>query len=162
MKSSRFILFAAFALCSVISVRADDPNRASQILTAELAQKILGTPVESDSTSLPDTEMGQTWVSRISYHAKNGGASAPGVSLLIRHAAGATEAQTIFESSKATFHGEDVTDLGNPAYRVKTPAQLNVLKGTNWLIISAGTFKTPDSVAQEKAAREILAKMPNS
>jgi hypothetical protein len=162
MKSSRFILFAIFALCFVTVVRAGDTNRASQILTAELAQKILGTPVESGSTSMPDTEIGQTWVSRISYHAKTGGASAPSVSLLIRHAAGATEAQTIFESSKATFHGEDVAGLGNPAYRVKTPAQLNILKGTNWLIISAGTFQTPDPIIQEKAAREILAKMPNS
>lgn len=162
MKSFYVVLFAAFVFCSAISAQADDTSRAGKILTPELAQKILGAPVEASATSIPDTEMGQTWVSRISYQAKTGGASAPGVSLLIRHAASATEAQTIFESSKATFHGEAVPGLGDAAYRTKTPAQLDVLKGTNWLIISAGTFKSPDPVTQEKAAREILPKMPNS
>jgi hypothetical protein len=162
MNLLRAVLCGAFALCSVISASADDTNRASQILTAELAQKILGVPVQSSLTKIPDTEMGQTWVSRVSYQSKTGGASAPGVSLLIRHAASVAEAKPIFESSKATFHGEDVSGLGDAAYRTKTPAQLDVLKGANWLIISAGTFQSPDTAAQEKAAREILAKIPNS
>ncbi len=137
-------------------------NRASEILTADLAQKILGVPVESSSAATPDTEMGQTWVSRISYRAKTGDASAPGVSLLIRHAGSAAEAKSIFDSSKATFHGEDVAGLGDAAYRTKTPAQLDVLKGSNWLIITAGTFSNPDRVSQEKAAHEILTKVPGS
>ena len=110
---------------------------------------------------MADTEIGQTWVSRVSYHAKTGAASAPEISLLIRHAPAAADAKTIFESSKATFHGEDVSGLGDAAYRTKNPAQLDILKGANWLIISAGTFKNPDTAIQEKAAREILAKMPN-
>jgi hypothetical protein len=162
MKSFHLGLVAAFALSFVASVRAGDTNRAAQVLTAELAQKILGVPVESSSTSSADTEIGQTWVSRISYRAKGGGASAPSVSLLIRHAASDADAKPIFESSKETFHGEDVSGLGDAAYRTKSPAQLDVLKGANWLIISAGTFQNPDLATQEKAAREILAKMPKS
>ena len=159
MKSFCLALIAAFALC-VVSARAGDTNRAAQILTAELAQKILGVPVESSSTNSADTEIGQTWVSRITYRATTGGASAPSVSLLIRHAASAADATPIFESSKETFHGEDVSGLGDAAYRTKSPAQLDVLKGSNWLIISAGTFNKPDPAIQEKAAREILAKIP--
>jgi hypothetical protein len=161
MKSPYFVLCAVFAFCFVTTVRADDTNRASKILTAELAQKILGAPVEASGSGMADTEIGQTWVSRISYRAKTGGASAPSVSLLIRHASAAADAKTIFESSKATFHGEDVAGLGDAAYRTKSPAQLDILKGTNWLIISAGTFSNPDPAIQEKAAREILAKIPN-
>lgn len=162
MKSFCLALAAVLELSFVVSVRAGDTNRAGQILTAELAQKILGVPVESSSTSNADTEIGQTWVSRISYRAKTGGASAPGVSLLIRHAASAADAKPIFESSKATFHGEDVAGLGDAAYRTKSPAQLDILNGSNWLIISAGTFQSPDLATQEKAAREILARMPKS
>jgi hypothetical protein len=162
MKSFYFALAAVLELSFVASGRAGDLNRAGQILTAELAQKILGVPVESSSTNSADTEIGQTWVSRISYRAKTGGASAPSVSLLIRHAASVADAEPIFESSKATFHGEDVAGLGNPAYRTTNPAQLDVLNGANWLIISAGTLQSPDPAAQEKAAREILGKMPKS
>jgi hypothetical protein len=161
MKSSYVVLLAAFALCFVTAVRADDTTRASKILTAELAQKILGAPVEAGGSGMADTEIGQTWVSRVSYHVKSGAASAPEISLLIRHASAAADAKTIFESSKATFHGEDVSSLGDSAYRTKSPAQLDILKGANWLIISAGTFSNPDPATQEKAAREILAKMPN-
>ncbi|MEP6811084.1 MAG: hypothetical protein ABI992_12640, partial [Chthoniobacterales bacterium] len=79
-----------------------------------------------------------------------------------RHAPAAADAKTTFESSKAIFHGEDVSGLGDAAYRTKAPAQLNVLKGANWLIISAGTLRAADKALQEKAAREIIAKVPNS
>jgi hypothetical protein len=161
MKSSLVTLAVVLSLCSIPIARADDTNRASKILTAELAQKILGAPVEAGGSGMADTEIGQTWVSRVSYHVKTGAASAPEISLLIRHAPAAADAKTIFESSKATFHGEDVSGLGDAAYRTKSPAQLDILKGANWLIISAGTFNKPDPAIQEKAAREILAKMPN-
>ncbi|MEP6811059.1 MAG: hypothetical protein ABI992_12515, partial [Chthoniobacterales bacterium] len=101
MKSPYVVLLAVFALCYVTNVRAGDTNRASKILTAELAQKILGAPVEAGGSGMADTEMGQTWVSRVSYHVKTGAASAPEVSLLIRHAPAAADAKTTFESSKA-------------------------------------------------------------
>ncbi|MDQ2867895.1 MAG: hypothetical protein M3R59_05715 [Verrucomicrobiota bacterium] len=163
MKSRSLQIFGILLSVGAISARAGDLNRASKILTAEAAQTILGAPVEADSRNADaDTEMGKTWVSKASYSVKSGGASGIRVSILIRHAPSHEEAQSIFESSKATFHGEDVAGLGDAAYRTKTPAQLNILKGNDWLIITAGTFRDPDPAMQEKLAREILAKMPAS
>jgi hypothetical protein len=162
MRSFRF--FPGIVLiCVATLVWADDGNRASQMLTADLAQKILGSPVEAGSMNgVADTEVGKTWVSRTSYAAKAGGASAVRLSLLIRHGDGAEQAKQIFESSKNTFKGVDVAGLGDAAYRTQTPAQLNVLRGVNWIIISAGTLREANSSMQEKAAREILAKIPSS
>lgn len=104
--------------------------------------------------------MRKTWVSRASFAEKAESAAGRSVSLLIRHAPSHEEAQSIFESSKATFHGEEVAGLGEAAYRTKVPAQLNILRGNDWLIISAGTLRESDAGAQEKAAREILANLP--
>ncbi len=78
---------------------------------------------------------------------------------LLRHATSKNEAAGIFKSTKSTFHGDEVSGLGIPAYRTAMPAQLNVLKGHHWLIISAGTFKDPAKLAQEKLARIILPKI---
>ncbi len=88
-------------------------------------------------------------------------ALAASLTLLIRHAPSAEEAKNIFESSKATFKGEEVAGLGAPAYRTQVPAQLDVLKGPNWLIISVITGRTADLAGLEKVAREIVAKLQN-
>ncbi len=159
---SFFVHLSVGLICFGATVCAGDLNRAGQILTADLAQKILGTPVEAGSTNGDaDTEIGKTWVSRVSYAAKAGGPSAVGLTLLVRHGDDPEQSKQIFESSKATFKGVDVAGLGTAAYRTQIPAQLNVLKGAHWLIISAGTLRVADPALQEKAAREIIAKMPN-
>jgi len=77
----------------------------------------------------------------------------------MRHASSKDEAKKIFEQSKGTFNGETVSGFGDAAYRTTTPAQLDVLKGTNWLIISAGKFPTPNTALQEKLAKEVLPKV---
>ncbi len=159
MKLCCFILTLLVILATF--VRADDQNRAGKILTVDLAQKILGSPPESNAMpAMPDTEIGKTWVSRMSYSSKAGGAASTEISLLIRHGDSADQAKVIFESSKATFKGVDVAGLGDAAYRTQTPAQLDILKGPNWLIISAGTVREPNPALQEKAAREILTRLP--
>ncbi len=150
-------------ICLATVARADSSNRASQILTADLAQKILGAAVEPGSkNATADTEMGKIWVSSASYSVSGGGATASRVTVLIRHADTADQAKTIFESSKGTFKGVDVPGIGDSAYRTQIPAQLDVLKGNCWIIITAGTGKTADSGLQEKTAREILPKIPSS
>ena len=141
------------ALCFCGVARAEGPNRASLVLTPAIAQQVLGAPAQaSPHNKMADTMTGPIWVSNANY-SLSGGRS---VSLLIRHAASKDEASSIFASSKVSFKGVDVHGLGVPAYRTTTPAQLNVLKGANWLIISVGTFKKPEEAGQLKAAKAIL------
>lgn len=153
-------LSALVALAAAGLALADGTNRATKVLTPELAQKILGGPVEANPNNAQgDTENGKTWVSRAYYSLKTSGGKSPQVGLLIRHGTDKAQSKSIFESSKSTFSGVDVAGLGAPAYRTKTPAQLNVLKGVNWLIISAGTFSAPDTAKQEQTAKEIIGKL---
>lgn len=86
-------LSALVVLAAAGLALADGTNRATKVLTPELAQKMLGGPVEANPNN------------------------------------------------------------------TKTPAQLNVLKGVNWLIISAGTFSAPDTAKQEQTAKEIIGKV---
>lgn len=144
----------AVALALISYAWAQGPNRASLILTSAIARKVLGAPVQpSPHNRMADTITGPIWVSNANYH-QPGGRS---VTLLIRHAASKEEASSIFASSKVSFKGVEVHGLGVPAYRTTTPAQLNVLKGSNWLILSVGTFQKPDEAGQLRAAKAILA-----
>jgi hypothetical protein len=132
-------------------------NLASTILTPEAAQRIFGAPAEAAKVnSEADTMSGAAVVSRCSYSLKSNAGTATNISLLLRRAATLEEGKAIFFASKLTHHDEEISDLGDAAFRTTAPAQLNVLKGRNWLIISAGAFPKADPVLQEKAAREIL------
>ncbi|MBS1957272.1 MAG: hypothetical protein JST89_24000 [Cyanobacteria bacterium SZAS-4] len=154
-------LFIALITASTASfgVSAADPgNRACKIFTPDLGQSILGGPVkESSRNAEADTEVGKTWVSHAGYSLTGGDKSQ--VSLLIRHAASKEETKNVFEQSKATFKGVDVAGLGDAAYRTTTPPQLNVRKGSDWLIFMCGTFSAPDTAGQEKAAKAVLPKI---
>lgn len=141
------------ALLALTTPALADDNRASHILTPAIATSVLGGPVTM-GTPTPDTTMGQTWVSSVHYSLQGSKVSG---GILIRHASSESEAQATFAQSKATFHGIEVKGLGYPAYRTAKPAQLDVLKGVNWVIVSAGTFTDPDLAAQEKLAKAILA-----
>lgn len=159
--------FAIATVCSVISLAflsqasmAEPENRAATVLTAEMAEKVLGTPVEPEKVnSEKDAVSGQAWVSRVYYQSKTAEVFAPTVGVLIRHADSKERAKEVFEKSKTLFKGVDVEGLGEPAYRTETPAQLNVLKGQNWLIFSAGTFKKADPEREEQLAKEVLPKV---
>jgi hypothetical protein len=146
------------------SVLAEDlaGNIAAKVLTAEVAERILSAPVEAaKANSEPDIKSGATVVSRCSYSVKGDSAMTIRVSLMLRRAGTPEEAKAIFLASKQTYHGEDIGGLGDAAYRTAAPAQLNVLKGRSWLIISAGLFPKADPSLQEKAAREILKNLPD-
>ena len=145
-------------LLSTAGVAADsNVNLATSILTPEVAQRILSAPVEAaKANSEADMTSGATVVSRCSYSVKGDSPMATRVSLMLRRAGTTEEAKAIFLASKQTYHGEDIGGLGDAAYRTAAPAQLNVLKGKNWLIISAGPFPKADPSLQEKAAHEIL------
>jgi hypothetical protein len=132
-------------------------NIAAKVLTPEVAQRILSAPVEAAKVnSEADMTSGATVVSRCSYLVKGDSPMTIRVSLMLRRAGTTEETKAIFLASKQTCHGEDIGGLGDAAYRTAAPAQLNVLKGKSWLIISAGAFPKADPVLQDKAAREIL------
>jgi hypothetical protein len=140
-------------------VAAADPalNLAATILTPEVAQRIFGAPVDAAKlNSEPDTISRAAVVSRCSYSLRSETGTASNISLLLRRAGTVEEAKAIFFASRLTDHDEEIRDLGDAAYRTAAPAQLNVLQGKNWLIISAGAFPKPDPILQEKTAREIL------
>lgn len=133
--------------------------KACELLTAQVAQAVLGKPVKAGATNgSSDVSNGDTSVTQCNYSAKSSAIDAPQVSLLVRHSS-SDQAKQAFDGGKSTFHGQDVAGLGEAAYRTKSPGQLDVLKDGNWLIISAGTLRKPDPAAQEKAAREILKKL---
>ena len=132
-------------------------NVAAKIFTAEVAQRIFGAPATPGKVnSEADTKSGGAVISRCSYSVKGDGTTATSVGLMLRRAGTTEEAKTIFLASKQTYHGEEIGNLGDAAYRTAAPAQLNVLKGRDWIIISAGAFPKADPVLQEKAARETL------
>jgi hypothetical protein len=148
-------LFLILAPC----VFAADPaaKLATTIFTPDVAQRIFGALAEAAKVnSEPDTKSGAAVVSRCSYFLKSDNGTITTVSLLLRRAATVEESKAIFFASKQANHDEEIANLGDAAYRTTAPAQLNVLKGANWLIISAGAFPKPDPVLQEKAARDIL------
>ncbi len=157
----KIFAFGMTLLFATTPLRADDDvNRASKILTPELATQILGSDAAGSlRNTYGDTEKGKTWVSTASYSSK-GGLNPKTVTLLIRHGASAAETQKAFEQSREVLKGAALANLGEDAYRTETPAQLNIRKGADWLIIAAGDLTQPDPALQEKAAREILAKLP--
>jgi len=149
------LLVLALATCAFAADPGD--NLSTKILTPDLAQQILGGPVEpAKRNSGIDIKNGNTVLSQCSYSIKSDAVTPISISLLLRRAGTAEEAKTIFLASKTTYNGQDVGALGDAAYRTAAPAQLNVLKGKSWLIISAGAFPKADPSLQEKAAREIL------
>ena len=150
-----------FLLAPVYSSCAEPPapgdNLAAKVFTEEMAQRIFSAPVKpADRNKEADIKNGAITVSRCSYSVTGDAALPITVSLMLRRAGSADEAKSIFLSSKSTYKGEAVAGLGDDAYHTTTPAQLNVLKGSNWLIISAGAFPKEDRALQEKAANEIL------
>jgi len=162
MKNSIIGTLVAVSLLLGASALADGVNKASTILTQTLAEKVLGKPVEpSASNKEADTVNGKMWMSRASYSIKDDALSG-GAGVLIRHAGSKAEAQGIFNSSKSTFKGVTVPGFGDAAYRTEKPAQLNVLKGSTWLIISCGSFRSADKSGQENIARAILPKIADN
>ncbi len=158
--SKKILTLLSIAASLAFASAAYADNHAIKIFTADMAEKILGKPVEpSPRNSQDDTTVGKTWVSHALYSVKGGAAASPQAHLMIRHGNSKDEAKNIFESSKATFKGTDVAGLGDAAYRTQMPAQLNVLKGSNWLIITVGTFHEQNTAAQEQLAKAVLPKI---
>lgn len=147
----------ASALLLLAGTSAFAANRSSQILTAAVAESVIGAPAKPAMiNTFDDTEMGKIWVSNANYSCKANGSKT--ASLLIRHAQSKEEAVSTFNESKQKFAGSDIAGLGEGAFR-NNLGQLNVLKGQNWLIITAGETGKPDQASEEKLAKDILPKI---
>jgi len=152
---------ANLAIAAPPAGTAASPNRAAELLTQSLAEKVLNAACDpSNDNILADTKSGTTWVSRASYQVRSTQPVVPQVGLFIRHVGSPSEAENAFATQKASQQGVDVSIQGaTKAYRTKTPAQLNLLKGSNLVMITAGTVKAPDNYGQEKVAKEVLPKI---
>ena len=138
---------------------ADGENRAVKIFSADIAQKILGTPVKSSQcNNLPDMKTDVGWMSRAFYTPSVSG-SGRTAGVMMRSAGSKQATETMFKHSKEIYHGIDVAGIGDSAYRTNKPDQLNVLKGDTWIIISVGKMGVGDPAGQENLAKELLPKL---
>ncbi|MBI5171828.1 MAG: hypothetical protein HY986_03015 [Candidatus Melainabacteria bacterium] len=134
-------------------------NFATGLLSSALAQQLLGGEVlPSPSNTYRDAKTGNTtWVSNASFLLKENPAVSLG--LLIRHEESAASARARYEKARKDSKGSLVNGLGAPAYRTSKPPELNVLKGANWIVITAGTSEKANNGAEEKLAKAVLPKI---
>lgn len=134
-------------------------NYATGLLSAALARQLLGGDVlPSPSNTYRDAKTGNTtWVSNASYLLKENPAISLG--LLIRHEESAAKAQSRYEKARKDNKGTLVKGLGAAAFRTSKPAELNLLKGANWIVITAGTSEKAINGAEEKLAKAVLPKI---
>ena len=152
---------AAWAAGPASGATAAPANKAAQLLSASEAQRVLGGEVVADGDNgIADTKNGPTaYISKAGFELKGNNPIPPKITLFIRHQASKEEAKLGFDAARTSFKGTDVTSLGSPAFRSSNPPQLNILKGVNWLTITAGTVKQPDQSGQERIAKEVLPKI---
>jgi len=156
MKKTHFAIIVGVLLSTTVGPALADENRASQILTKNLAEQLTGSSVTQQTSGvIKDSAYGEAWASTVTYDVRSSGGV---LSANIRHSAKAEEAKQKFEVAKKCMNGSTVSGIGDSAFRTKgsaQPGQLNVLKGKNWIVITAGTFTSPDTALQEKAGREL-------
>lgn len=135
---------------------------ACAILTPEMAASALGTDVKLSTGPETQVQMKNITVTSCTYSSKNPATvrDVVSVSLLIRRATDQAEAKTIFDTSKQTFQGVDVSMQGiDGAYWSASLQQLNLLKGRDWYIITAGKVGTKTQEQAVKVADLILPKL---
>ncbi len=156
-------------ICSLVvglalwSATADElgreKNMASTILTPVLASRILSGDVEpGSSNSQPDGGFARMRISHCSYKTTAVGKQAAYLDFDLRQMDTPALAKAQFESSKIIFRGQDVSGVGEAAFRPVSPAQLHVLKGRYYIVVSAGKSKS-DASAEENAVAEILRRL---
>lgn len=134
---------------------------ACAILTPEIAASVLGTEVKLSTAPGTQAQAKNITVTSCTYSNKNPATprDVVSVSLLIRRATDQAEAKTIFDTSKQTFQGVDVSMQGTDgAFWSASLQTLNLLKGRDWYIISSGKAGTKTQEQAVKVADLILPK----
>lgn len=136
-----------------------EKNMASTILPPVLASRILSGDVEPGSgNNQPDGGFARMRTSHCSYKTTASGKQAGYLDFDLRQMDTPALAKAQFESSKIIFRGQDVSGIGEAAFRPVSPAQLHVLKGRYYIVVSAGKSKADPSV-EENAVAEILRRL---
>jgi hypothetical protein len=131
-------------------------NYAAQVLTREIAREILGGSVNaSPSNTYSDAVNGKSFVSNASFLLRKD-ENPPLLGLLIRHEADPKSALAKFTKAKAELKGTPVSGLGVQAFRTAKPQELHLLKGLNYLVITAGPADKPDKIMEEQLAKTVL------
>ena len=130
---------------------------ASEILTKEDAEAILGKPIEN-----PEVSGAGTTVSTCNYYA----ADASGIGLLVRSAPDSDSARIIFEQARlqsksmSFVEPQQIAGLGDMAYWAGGNLnQMNVLEGKYWLIFTVFSGKDRSLELGKQAAERAIARL---
>lgn len=129
--------------------------KACQVYTFSKAQEILG-PNTKQGDDTPPIIQGKTLVSTCSYTNGASDAKSLQVSTVLLRCSTDDSSKEGFRAERSTG-AEAVTGLGDDAYWDPTLAQLHILKGHNWAIITSGSSvikeRTPE---QAKAVAALI------
>jgi len=141
--------------------------KACDILTKEIAEKIVGGKVEASDNKYSQASSESVDVSTCGYTEDNPSKSLKdtlGFSILVRAAKdndGASSNKDAFGPSKPAG-AQDISGYGDKAFWDANLGQLNVLKGGNWYILSSGIGLSPEDNtldSAKKLAEAIIDKM---
>ena len=162
LMKTQLISFYALLFCAgtVLILKAEAPgNLASSILTQALAGRILNADVQPGSANTqPDGDNGRMRISYCSYKGTGTDKNQPHLDLQIKQSDTPANARALFESSKMIYRGQDVSGVGDAAFRSTMPPQLHILKGRSFIIVTAGRAKA-DPALEESAASEVLRRL---
>jgi len=142
------------------SSQSGSPDACSLYTLAD-AQRILGSNAKKGTLGDLGSSSPQFSVSTCSYTADSGSGIGDFVSttVLVRRAQDAGEGKKDFLSVKGQTQGtQDVAGVGEMAYWNPAAGQLNVWKGKDWVIISAGRTAPKNMDVAKQVAAAILAR----
>lgn len=153
-----FVAVIAIAIAAVAYINTPkivyEPAKACELFTPEEAGSFLGDEILSTEANRPDIQ-GDLATSKCSYTDKNPDQAKMLVAAVAIRSGindeGIAKNKTDFAKAKVANNAEAVKGIGESAYFNKTNGQLNILKGTSWIIISYGVGATPQENTLEKA-----------
>lgn len=120
--------------------------KACDVLTQNVATEALGEGVTKVDTTTGDVVTGEAAVTSCVYQAVS---SERRVSLTV-HASSPDRAKQGFSSGRQA-DAREIVDIGELAYWSPTYAQVNVLKGQYWLLVSVGETQPGERAATDSA-----------
>jgi hypothetical protein len=156
-----WLIMIGFGLASVWAIEPDfTRNIAAGVLTQALAERILDAEVDPASgNTQSDGHAARVRISHCSYQTKASEKKTGHIDLVVRQSETPEGAKAQFESARIIYRGQDVTGLGEAAFRPNTLSQVHVLKGRSYIIVTAGTSFKANPKLEENAASEILRRL---
>ena len=155
-------LVAVYAYSSTSKI-VYQPTNACDLLTADEAEKLMGTQVISSYKKEDPVVSENTAVSKCGYTDRNMDVNSMVVAAVTVRSGindeGVKQNKTEFFENKPEKSAEEVKNLGQSAYYNTQLGQLNILDGKKWIILSYGVGSTPEANTQDNAiklAKEVL------